>query len=47
MDVEIKILNMTHGEYYDHRIESDSSILREKLLILIVEIEKEFSKLEQ
>ncbi|CAD8197069.1 unnamed protein product [Paramecium pentaurelia] len=47
MDIEIKILNMTHGDYYDHRIEQDSSILREKLLVLIVEIEKEFSKLEQ
>ncbi|CAD8116943.1 unnamed protein product [Paramecium sonneborni] len=47
MDVEIKFLNISHGEYYDHRIEQDSNILREKLLILIVEIEKEFSKLDQ
>ncbi|CAD8084166.1 unnamed protein product [Paramecium sonneborni] len=47
MDLELKILNITHGAYYDHRIEQDSSILREKLLVLIVEIEKEFSKLDQ
>ncbi|CAK67967.1 unnamed protein product (macronuclear) [Paramecium tetraurelia] len=47
MDIEIKILNMSHGVYYDHRIEVDSTILRENLLTLIVEIEKEFSKLEQ
>lgn len=47
MDLEVKIFNIEHGAYFDHRIEEDSNILREKLLVLIVEIEKEFSKLDQ
>ncbi|CAD8120876.1 unnamed protein product [Paramecium sonneborni] len=47
IDLEMRLLGFNHGDYYAYRIQQESDQIRVQLLELIVEIEKEFSVLEQ
>ncbi|CAD8106785.1 unnamed protein product [Paramecium sonneborni] len=47
LDLEMRLLEFNHGDYYVYRIQQESKQIRIELLQLIVEIEKEFSVLEQ
>ncbi|CAD8096337.1 unnamed protein product [Paramecium primaurelia] len=47
IDLEMRLLSFKYGDYYVYRIQKESKQLRVELLDLIVEIEQEFSILDQ